>query len=310
MTEKKFLKLDAHILNNKDAFNFPLYKQDSGIYSIFTNAGTSVEEGTAPEDIGELFVSEEDETALTLYFENHLLYIIKQNDLSNASKVDIIYDVSNRLIKDFFREKTPELQKRVEKFIATVMIFLFTSGVTLNEIIRLSEKDHHFYRHLLHSAIYAAVLLPFIGVKNPVIMKKVIFAAYIHDIGKSRFPMSIIDKAVLNEKQRLEMSNHPIHGANILKIDLKIKDEIIEGMILNHHEFLDGSGYPRRKKGLKVVEKAMTIIDSFDNQTYKKSGVGEKTFEQTFNHMTGPMVKKLDQSILRQFTFVIKKRWE
>ncbi|MCF7857955.1 MAG: HD domain-containing protein [Candidatus Cloacimonetes bacterium] len=84
-------------------------------------------------------------------------------------------------------------------------------------------------------------------------------AAMIHDIGKINIPVEILSKPGYINKYELElMQIHPQAGYDILK-DIDFPWPIAE-TVLQHHERLDGSGYPNGLKGDEILEEAAVIL--------------------------------------------------
>jgi HD-GYP domain-containing protein (c-di-GMP phosphodiesterase class II) len=83
-------------------------------------------------------------------------------------------------------------------------------------------------------------------------------AATIHDIGKVSVPVEILSKAgKLTQKEFELVKDHSQTGYDILK-DVEFPWPIAE-IIYQHHERLDGSGYPRGLKGDDVILEARII---------------------------------------------------
>ncbi|GAI79292.1 unnamed protein product, partial [marine sediment metagenome] len=87
-------------------------------------------------------------------------------------------------------------------------------------------------------------------------------AALVHDIGKINIPAEILSKpSKLNEMELSLIKNHPKTGYDILKtIDFPWP---VARIVLQHHERLDGSGYPQGLKGKKILleAKIMGVAD-------------------------------------------------
>jgi len=83
-------------------------------------------------------------------------------------------------------------------------------------------------------------------------------AALVHDIGKINIPAEILSKpSKLNEMEFSLIKNHPKTGYDILKtIDFPWP---VARIILQHHERLDGSGYPQGLKGDEILLEAKII---------------------------------------------------
>jgi len=91
------------------------------------------------------------------------------------------------------------------------------------------------------------------------------FAAQIHDIGKLGIADSILKKqGVLTDEELSEMKQHPLIGHNIMR-PVRLPPHIIKG-ITEHHENIDGKGYPNHLKGvhLSTVSKIIKVADVYD----------------------------------------------
>ncbi len=89
----------------------------------------------------------------------------------------------------------------------------------------------------------------------------------------------LIPKGSLDETERLEIESHVTHTYKFLQRIPWTKDmKAIPGIARGHHEKLDGSGYPRRLRGVEEIPiqaRMMTIADIYDALTaadrpYKK----------------------------------------
>ncbi|MDD5265524.1 MAG: PAS domain S-box protein [Methylococcales bacterium] len=84
------------------------------------------------------------------------------------------------------------------------------------------------------------------------------FAAIIHDLGKIHVPAEILSKpGKLSDIEFMLVKTHPQAGYDILK-DVKFPWPIAD-IILQHHERLDGSGYPQGLKGEQILLESRII---------------------------------------------------
>lgn len=82
---------------------------------------------------------------------------------------------------------------------------------------------------------------------------------YIHDIGKIVIPAEILAKPGLLSKPEMEIIRvHPAQGYDILS-SVELPGRIAE-TVYQHHERLDGSGYPRGLKGVQITDEAHVIV--------------------------------------------------
>ena len=90
-------------------------------------------------------------------------------------------------------------------------------------------------------------------------------AATLHDIGKARIPLSILDKpGRLDPDEDEIMRRHPAIGHELLKGISDISPEVLDG-VRHHHEYLDGSGYPDGLTAPEIsdIVRLLTISDIF-----------------------------------------------
>jgi putative nucleotidyltransferase with HDIG domain len=90
-------------------------------------------------------------------------------------------------------------------------------------------------------------------------------AATLHDIGKARIPLSILDKpGRLDPAEEEVMRRHPVIGYELLKDIPNISPEVLDG-VRHHHEYLDGSGYPDALSAPQISDlvRLLTISDIF-----------------------------------------------
>jgi putative nucleotidyltransferase with HDIG domain len=96
-------------------------------------------------------------------------------------------------------------------------------------------------------------------------IKRLGMAATLHDIGKARIPLSILDKpGRLDRNEEEIMKQHPVIGYNLLKDIPDVSPETLDA-VKHHHEYLDGSGYPDALKAGQISDlvRLLTISDIF-----------------------------------------------
>ena len=139
------------------------------------------------------------------------------------------------------------------------------SGVIKN-LIDMSYTD---YSTVLHSINVMAFALGFAAyLEYPrAEARNLGLCALLHDVGKTR-----INKELLTAPRRLtneefeEIKGHPLIGYNILK-KCKFADKSISLTALDHHEKLDGSGYPNKKTTISRAAQIVGMIDCYEALT-------------------------------------------
>ncbi len=96
-------------------------------------------------------------------------------------------------------------------------------------------------------------------------VKRLGMAATLHDIGKARIPLAILDKpGRLDPGEEDIMRQHPVIGYDLLKDIPGISSETLDA-VKHHHEYLDGSGYPDALTAPQISDlvRLLTISDIF-----------------------------------------------
>ena len=136
-------------------------------------------------------------------------------------------------------------------------------------------------------------------------VKRLGMAATLHDIGKARIPLSILDKpGRLDPDEEAIMRRHPSIGFELLKDLPGINPEILDG-VRHHHEYLDGSGYPDALKAPEISDlvRLLTISDIFAALIESRPYRPAMSRECAYRILCG-MEGKLEQSLLKAFRTV------
>jgi len=129
----------------------------------------------------------------------------------------------------------------------------------------------------------------------------------LHDIGKARIPLAILEKpGRLDDDEITVMRKHPQYGLDALGTMSGLPSEMLD-MVVHHHELLDGSGYPHGLSGKEISDlvRIMTISDIFgaliERRSYKPPLSGESAYQILID--MGP---KLDVDLVKAFRFAAK----
>ncbi len=177
---------------------------------------------------------------------------------------------------------------------------------TLKVLSNLAEiRDFYTKGHMQRVAHYSKNIALDLGLTNVDIIDK---AALLHDIGKVGIPDAILLKPFkLSEQEYAFIKKHPEFSKFILD-NIEGFEDIIN-IIASHHEYLDGSGYPKGSKGdeISIETRILTIADIFDALTTDRPYRKALSFSQAINIMTSEFETKLDMDILHKSIEVLKE---
>ncbi len=111
-------------------------------------------------------------------------------------------------------------------------------------MVRLAEKDSSTEEHTRRVAALAVAIGERFGLPAAR-LRALAIGGLLHDIGKLSIPNSILQKpGPLDDAEFALIKRHPVHGYELLTELGGFNDTVVH-LVLDHHERLDGSGYPR-----------------------------------------------------------------
>lgn len=146
-------------------------------------------------------------------------------------------------------------------------------------LMRINEKDHYTYRHSGDVLKYSLCLFDALeGRIQDVSRDDLGVAALFHDVGKCFIPVEILQKPESLEPSEVRyILRHSIDSGRMLKSEFG--GQVAE-IAMNHHERLDGSGYPRglTAEDISMPARIVAVADAFDAMTTDRGYNKVKTF--------------------------------
>lgn len=127
-------------------------------------------------------------------------------------------------------------------------------------------------------------------------------AALLHDIGKARMPLAILDKTgPLSDGEFAVIRAHPVIGHDYLREQGCFPPAVLAA-VRSHHEYLDGSGYPDGLSGDAIgdVTRIITICDIYGALLEKRPYKDPQTPEEAIDILLAMARKgKVEESLVR-----------
>lgn len=136
----------------------------------------------------------------------------------------------------------------------------------LKSFASMSFKD---YTTVIHSVNVMALTIGFCFYSRHSLKetKRLGLSALLHDVGKTEIPVSILKAPrKLTSHEFNIMRSHPKIGNEIIREKNKLGGDVARGA-LEHHEKLDGSGYPQGTRDISYVGQLLGIIDCYEALT-------------------------------------------
>jgi len=197
-------------------------------------------------------------------------------------------------------------RERIEDLVDNITNSVFRNQDALMGLGKMRKVDEYLYNHSMSVCVLMTSFAKQFGFDTDTI-REIGMGAMLHDIGTTKVPISIRHKTTeLSDGEYKEIKEHVEYGRNILEETSGVSDTSII-TAYQHHERLNGSGYPNGLKGdeISVYGQAIAIVDVYDALTSKRCYKRQITptealkilFEWEGDHFNGEFIQKFIRCI-------------
>ncbi|MBR2182620.1 MAG: HD domain-containing protein [Acidaminococcaceae bacterium] len=165
----------------------------------------------------------------------------------------------------------------------------------------LKRKNEFLYLHSQQVANYSASVAAKLGLSRKEI-SIIRTAALMHDIGLLSVPNSILNKyPYLSTRELAQYKRHCIAGCSMLE-NMEEFSSIID-LIRSHHEKWNGTGYPKRLKGVNIPlgARIIAVADYYDSVINPCTTQWQKSHQEALQELLGAIGTDFDPEIVRAF---------
>ncbi|MBI9016767.1 MAG: HD domain-containing protein [Phycisphaerae bacterium] len=294
--------------------DFELYIATSNGYSLYREAklGFTKDDYKRLLDSGVayVYISVKQHQKFNERIEMVLLDIVRDPRIHQEKKAEILYSTSLELANQLM--ESPPTKKQIDqtKNIARSSVeMIMQDGNAFKHLCEISNHDYYTATHMVNVCSNAIFLAGKMGVDDKNTLQNLGMGSMLHDIGKLFVPNELLNECrKLTDEQYKVIQTHVEKGYQHLKSIGGVPEEALQ-VAYEHHERLDGSGYPRGLKGKEIsfLGRLVAIIDTFEAMTSVRP-YREKTLsvEEALAHITGAS-DKYDEVLSKCFSEHIKR---
>jgi putative nucleotidyltransferase with HDIG domain len=170
----------------------------------------------------------------------------------------------------------------------------------------VDAKDPTTLKHSQKVAHYARALAVRYGLSEPEI-EQVELAGLLHDIGKLGIPDHILSKpGPLTEAERALINAHPQRGANILRQHPALTELV--PLVLHHHEWFNGGGYPSGLRGDQIPVGAciISVADTFDTMVSHRTYKQRRTIQEALDELLRCAGTQFQPELIEAFVDLVR----
>ncbi len=219
--------------------------------------------------VTKLFIPRDDRESYQQYLRDNLDSWLANSAVPPVERMETLNQVVRGVLNDSFRRRdTGQVVSQSLKFGQQTAAFLEAEPILFDDLVRVLQHDYTTFTHSANVCYYSVLLAKNLGFAGND-LGQIATGALLHDLGKLEIDQRLLTKDNrLSDSERREMQKHPSLGFR----RLCRQNDLSPGqlmMVYQHHERLDGNGYPVGIPGNEIHPwaKVCSVVDVFDALT-------------------------------------------
>lgn len=277
MAESKLFAVSLATLRPTDAVEWDLYvlQSDSRQPVLYRARSRPFQtddlERLKQSGVTKLYISRADRSSYQEYLRENLDGWLANSGAPPVERMESLNEVVCGVLNDAFRNKAQDVDGLVAqtlRFGRQTAGFLEAETIVFADLVRVLQHDYTTFTHSANVSFYSALLAKSLGIRGDD-LARIAAGGLLHDLGKLDIDQRLLTKDNrLSEAETREMQKHPALGFR----RLCHREDLSQGqllMVYQHHERLDGCGYPVGLRGDEIHPwaKICSVVDVFDALT-------------------------------------------
>lgn len=259
--------------------------------------------------VNAIYIPESSYAKFRQQVEPGLLALSKEGGIGVSARAELIYTVAVEFVCELIREgQLPTKLARLESISRALTSFVLGENTAFLQPVPASRHELYTASQSVVVALYLVKLAAAMGQTDPDKLNVMCQAGLLHDIGAANIPLKVLNKTgMLSAPEWDAIRSHPNAGVELLK-KCPTLDPLIRTIAQQHHERMDGSGYPQKLKGdaIDSMGRMCAVIDSYvalmSVRPYRKTTM---TVEQAMKTIGGETPAKYDATFVQAWSEVL-----
>ena len=232
-----------------------------------------------------------------------------ESSLTDMATIKRLYSDAVTVASDVW--DSAQSEGRPDATVARTMIDGLAQAVAQNRtallaLTTLKNYDNYTFTHMVNVSILTMGQARGLGMDGA-LLREFGLAALMHDIGKVRTPIDILNKAEkLTDAEFAIMKRHTVDGAEILRMTPEVP-ALAPVVAFEHHLRIDGSGYPDgvSRSSLNIGTMLCSIADVYDAMRSQRSYQQSFPTDRILAVLKRNDGTQFDQHLVRRFVQLI-----
>jgi len=269
--KEDYYKVPIDLYRDEEIVEIDLYLYYQGQYILCKTKGVkwTTEDDARMKNFGAVtfFVKFKSPADHSQFLDEKLKNLLERPNVSVDRKASVLFDVSEPILsKVYASPKAAETMKNAQGYVKNCIKFMNEKG-SLGEMVKLANRNLNEHTHALHVSAYSIALAKRMGAQSYEDIFALGMGALLHDVGKSDIDAKILKKpGELDDNEWMVIRQHPEFGYNILEQRPEVP-KVSRRIVMEHHERINGRGYPKGIKNIHHFSKVVGIADVFNALT-------------------------------------------
>ena len=276
--DEEYYQISQEILGSFNKFRPPLniflLKEDVVRIMPYYKVGgrlssEQVEELASLTKQGLIFVSREDHPVYVKHISYQLDLVLVDANLKEREIADIFTQALTRRLEEFYHQPVQAVFQKLWVDLMVLAEYLYEDINRSKALVRRLHTTHSLANHSVNCGFLGLALLgkihgeAFYDEVKRKTFDRLTVGLFLHDLGMAKVPAFILSKTKpLTPDERTKVGVHTKVGFEMLgKLDLRYAE--IEQCVTEHHERVNGSGYPQKSLKQSFPGRLCAVVDSF-----------------------------------------------
>lgn len=186
-----------------------------------------------------------------------------------SEAVSMIQRVFTRLPED--EDGMQPEERLIRLVVENVVSDVMSNKDVMYNMVDIRNYNDYTYFHSMNTGVMAGILGAKMELEEEELFN-LVTAAFLHDIGKTKVLPDLVNATRrLTPEEQEKMKSHPQVGYDYLTEKFSFPESITQ-VVLQHHEWFNGQGYPNHSKGkdLSLNARILRVVDTYDSMTSKR----------------------------------------
>jgi len=318
--EDEYFPLDIYTIRAGTISPFSINTRSTDTYKEVFKPGNEIDGDKLRWLIGKnvrtVYILKSEADLYNEYLVDNLDSILRDKAIPLGERSDIAHHSIINVADIVFEEPTIKKVRRYKSSIAALTDFIFNDDEALDNLIRLSEHEYQNSIHNVNIGVLATGLAKSVfGLDSDHNMHEIAAGFFLHDIGIINIPLPILyaTRRLTHEEWKI-IRQHPSEGYKILsKLNLGTRE--CKLIILQHHERLNGKGYPfgLKEDEIHIYGRMCSLADIFEALTserpYRPTGKKYSSSFEALQFMKNELAEELDPELFKKFVLMLHRAY-